>query len=147
MWINLYWKVDMHTAPDLEHSIGCTVVAKQTEHSLIKKKKVLFSAGENTFQLKAIISVITITTYQWTWVCFASLCITSSLAVDGPVSGPSTLVAGVTLTTECPSESTPPSSAKISTTSTKTFPFQLELLHVQLKTHILCFDKDGLIVM
>lgn len=65
------------------------------------------------------------------------ICITSSLALHGPVSSPSTLVAGVTLAigppSESPSESTPRSSAEKSTTSTKTFTFQLELLHVQLK--------------
>lgn len=55
---------------------------------------------------------------------------TSSLAVDGPVSRLSTLVAGVPLPTEPPSESTPPSSAEVSTTAPEALPFQLELLHV-----------------
>ena len=64
---------------------------------------------------------------------FTSPRVTSSLAVHGPVSGPSTLVAGIPLAIEAPSEATSPPSAKKSTTSTKTLPFQLELLHVQLK--------------
>lgn len=55
---------------------------------------------------------------------------TWSPAVDGPVSRPSTLVAGVPLPTEPPSESTPPSSAEVSPASTEALPFQLELLHV-----------------
>lgn len=65
--------------------------------------------------------------------CECSLCVTWSLAVHGPVSGPSTLVAGVTLTTEAPSEASSSSSAKKSTPSTKAFAFQLEFLHVHLK--------------
>lgn len=59
-----------------------------------------------------------------------SVVFTSSPAVHGPVSRLPTLVAGVPLPTEPPSESAPPSSAEVSSTSSEALPFQLELLHV-----------------